>query len=221
MKSVLKTISCPKCGSKQEFTMYTSINAATDKELSDKYLSGELTTLKCQHCGFTGIVEYPLLYHDLNKKFSIFFSPDKDTRSEPLPKDVLPHHLVSSMRFRLVHHSEDFREKIFIFRDSLDDRIIETVKDSIIREMKARSESVVPTALYYAQDMFECSDRSLIFVPKSDGNYLDPIKVPFSTYTQIKTIMSSIWDRDVGTDGYCVVDNLWVQSPGNNKQSDK
>ena len=209
MKPVVKIITCPKCREKQNFTMYPSINASSVPGIAKKYLEGGLTTLTCEECGFSGVVEYPMLYHDLDKKFSVFFAPDQNDREAKIP-NVLPAHMLPEMRMRLVHSSDDLREKIFIYRDLLDDRIIETVKDFILLEMDARHEEKMPDALYYAQDMFGCEGRSLIFVPRLGTEYLEPIKIPFDTYEKIKMLMHGIWERSV--EGYTVVDKLWVQS---------
>ena len=208
MKSEVKIITCPKCGSKQEFSLYRSINAS-NPELREKFLEGSLTTLICDHCGFSGAVEYPFLYHDLNENFSLFFDPDSDSRHTDLP-NVLPAHVVSEIRMRLVHTQDEMREKIFIFRDKLDDRIIELVKDSILREMEAKKEKIIPETLYYAEDRFGCEGRSLIFVPRLGTEYLDPIKVPFETYEKVKMLMHGIWERPVT--GYSVVDKEWVST---------
>jgi hypothetical protein len=75
MKPEVKIITCPKCGSKQQFTMYPSINAG-NHELREKFIEGHLTTLVCDECGFSGVVEYPMPYHDLDEKFSPFFKPN-------------------------------------------------------------------------------------------------------------------------------------------------
>lgn len=208
MKPEVKIITCPKCGSKQQFTMYPSINAG-NHDLREKFIEGHLTTLVCDECGFSGVVEYPMLYHDLDEKFSLFFKPDSDERDVKLP-NVLPAHLVKDIRMRLVHTQDDLREKIFIFRDKLDDRLIEVVKDSILREMEAKKEKVLPDALYYAVDRFACEGRSLVFVPKKGEEYLDPIKIPFTTYENIGKMMSGIWEREVV--GYAVVDAEWVKT---------
>ncbi|MDO5845906.1 MAG: CpXC domain-containing protein [Methanocorpusculum sp.] len=208
MKPEVKIITCPKCGAKQHFTLFPSINAS-NTELREKFLDGTLTTLVCSECGFSGVVEYPMLYHDLDEKFSLFFQPDSADRTASLP-NVLPAHLLGDMRLRLVHTQDDFREKIFIFRDKLDDRIVEVVKDSILREMEAKKEKVLPEALYYAEDRFACEGRSLIFVPRLGTEYLDPVKIPFDTYEKIKMMMSGIWDRKV--EGYTAVDSVWIKT---------
>ncbi len=208
MKPENKTITCPKCGAKQTFTLFPSINAS-NHELREKFLEGNLTTLVCEHCGFSGVVEYPMLYHDLEEKFSLFFQPDSDERVAQLP-NVLPAHLLGDMRLRLVHTQDDMREKIYLFRDKLDDRIIEVVKDNILREMEAKKEEKIPDALYYAEDRFACEGRSLIFVPRKGTEYMEPIKIPFETYEKIKKITSSIWERKI--EGYTVVDKEWIKN---------
>jgi len=207
MKPEVKTIVCPKCGEKQTFTLFPTINAA-NHDLREKFLDGSLTTLVCEHCGFSGVVEYPMLYHDLEEKFSIFFQPDSTDRVAHLP-NVLPAHLLSDIRLRLVHTQDDFREKIYIFRDKLDDRIIEVVKDNILREMEAKKEEKMPDNLFYAEDRFACEGRSLIFVPRKGTEYLEPIKIPFDTYDKIKKITASIWERSV--EGYAVIDKEWIR----------
>ncbi|MDO5844227.1 MAG: CpXC domain-containing protein [Methanocorpusculum sp.] len=210
MKPEVKIITCPKCGAKTEFTMYPSFTASSNHDLREKFLDGSLTTLTCSSCGFSGAVEYPMLYHDLDDKFSIYFKPDTAERSVNLP-NVLPAHLLGDMRLRLVHNQDDFREKIYIFRDKLDDRIIEVVKDAILREMEAKKEENIPDALYYAQDSFACEGRSLIFVPRKGREYRDPIKIPFETYEKIKMLMHGIWERSV-SEGYTVVDKEWIKA---------
>ncbi|HJJ39540.1 MAG TPA: CpXC domain-containing protein [Methanocorpusculum sp.] len=207
MKSETKIITCPRCGTRQEFVMFPTINGA-NHDLREKFLDGSLTTLTCSQCGFSGVVEYPLVYHDIEDKFSIYFEPDTDTRVSGL-SHMLPAHLEGEFRLRLVHTQDDLREKIYIFRDKLDDRIVELVKDAILKEMEMKKEEKLPDALYYAEDRFACEGRSLIFVPKKDNAYLDPIKIPFTTYENIKKMMSGIWEREVK--GYSVVDKQWVR----------
>ena len=157
-------------------------------DLREKFLDGSLMTLTCSGCGFSGVVEYPLLYHDIDENFAVFFDPESDARTAEVPHR-LPAHLEGQIRMRLVHTQDDFREKIYIFRDKLDDRIVELVKDAILREMDAKKEKVVPDALYYAEDRFACEGRSLIFVPRRGTEYLEPIKIPFTTYENIKKMM--------------------------------
>ena len=49
-----------------------------------------------------------------------------------------------------------------------------------------------------------------VFVPKKGEEYLDPIKIPFTTYENIGKMMSGIWEREVV--GYAVVDAEWVKT---------
>jgi len=208
MKPETKIITCPKCGSKQEFTMFPTINGS-DHDIREKFLDGSLMTITCSNCGFSGVVEYPMVYHDISENFSLYFEPDSDTRTVDLGH-MLPAHLEGEFRLRLVHTQDDLREKIYIFRDKLDDRIVELVKDAILREMEAKKEKIQPDALFYAEDSFACEGRSLIFVPKKGTEYLDPIKIPFATYENIKKMMSGIWER--ATKGYSVVDREWIKA---------
>lgn len=206
MKPEAKMITCPKCGMKQEFTLFPTINAA-NQDMREKFLDGSLMTLTCSNCGFSGIVEYPLVYYDISEKFSLYFNPDSLVQTADITH-MIPSHMEKEFKLRRVYTQDDLREKIYIFRDKLDDRIIELVKDAILHEMEVKKEKIVPEALFYAEDRFGCEGRSLIFVPRKNKEYLEPIKIPFTTYENIKKMMSRIWNRE--TKGYTLVDRSWI-----------
>ena len=70
-----KPFTCPKCGHKGEFKMYNSVNVTLNPKLKDRVLNGDIFDWTCPKCGESLSVRYNLLYHDMENKFQIYYSP--------------------------------------------------------------------------------------------------------------------------------------------------
>jgi hypothetical protein len=72
-------VTCPKCNTKQTITYWQSINVDLDPELKKDLFEGNLNKVKCenQNCDFSGHMGYPLLYHDMKKRFCVQYYPEE------------------------------------------------------------------------------------------------------------------------------------------------
>lgn len=75
-----KPFTCPECGHKGEFKMYNSVNVTLDPKLKDRVLNGDIFDWTCPKCGESLSVRYNLLYHDMDNKFQIYYSPTECER---------------------------------------------------------------------------------------------------------------------------------------------
>jgi hypothetical protein len=121
-------LTCPNCGHEQPFTHYDSVNVSLDLDLKERLLSRELTTFCCSECGTAAEVVAPMLYHDMNQQLMIWLIPGDD----PVPPDPFesgPLSILSGgLKSRCVRSFNELVEKIRLFDDGLDDRIIELSK---------------------------------------------------------------------------------------------
>ena len=69
-------IKCPRCHYDSPMTVWDSINSDLNPELKEKLLDGELYHWKCEVCGLELDVPFGTLYHDMEHKFMLFFSPN-------------------------------------------------------------------------------------------------------------------------------------------------
>jgi len=125
-----ETITCPACRHPQEFAVYSTLNATLDPALKEQFLSGELTTFTCGRCGHSAEVVYALLYHDMVGQFMAWLVPG-DGRPEPLDAaqfGPLGASLGQGYRYRLVRSRNELTEKVLLFDDGLDDRVVEVCK---------------------------------------------------------------------------------------------
>nr|MCR4668756.1 CpXC domain-containing protein [Clostridia bacterium] len=93
-------------------------------------LDGTFFVTTCRECGDRILVEYPIMYVDRDKKLTVYMLPGggpevlEQLNSLPVPeKDVDPEAV-----FRLVTNGTDLIEKILIFDNGRDDRLIELYK---------------------------------------------------------------------------------------------
>ncbi len=74
-KSRSHELECPRCGSKQETTVFESVNVTLDPELQKKLFDGNINTFNCSNCGEKVVIVTPLIYHDMAQKFCIHYYP--------------------------------------------------------------------------------------------------------------------------------------------------
>lgn len=70
-RPVIKKVTCPNCGTEDDFTIFTSINVTLDPELQKKMENGELFIWECPKCGKKYICIYPFLYHDMDAGYIV------------------------------------------------------------------------------------------------------------------------------------------------------
>ena len=81
-----KVISCPYCEVEAEVIIWEALNAQLNPEAKAALLKGEINVFRCPSCERQCPIESTLLYHDMRKKFVVWFYPfrslfdDNETR---------------------------------------------------------------------------------------------------------------------------------------------
>ena len=163
-------LKCPRCGESQEVDLYESVNVKEEPGVKDQIMTNQLNKVFCASCEFHFRVDKPLLYNDPALGRMIYWIPALKANVEEgrnhigealtelnaaIPDDVhLPDvHLVAS-RTELV-------ERIFLFEDGLDERIIEYIKYLIYTR---NGDSLEPRAKALLFDAQDSTDEMLCFV---------------------------------------------------------
>ena len=72
--------------------MFISISASINKELKKTFLKGELNQIVCKGCESRYKIETPILYHDSDRGFAIWYAEDrKFVPEKPLSDNYLSH----------------------------------------------------------------------------------------------------------------------------------
>ena len=70
----------------QKVKVWDSINVNLDPEQKENIMSGKLFQFTCDECGFTTRVQYPCLYHDMDKNLMIYCIPNFSGDTKVLDK---------------------------------------------------------------------------------------------------------------------------------------
>lgn len=127
---------CPICGKETKALVWESLNIEFNPELKEKLLDGSLFQVKCNHCGRFVYVEYPLLYHDMEKKIMIHCDPAlRDNALADSFAKGLAESYIRDYKQRFVLNSRELAEKVRIFDAGFDDRIIEIMKIFVFNQL--------------------------------------------------------------------------------------
>lgn len=132
-----QSATCPRCGAKQEFSVWQTINVTEEPKLKAQVLKRELDKFTCENCGGTISVKHPIQYHDVAGKL-MFWLPQDEEAKPPLAEDSQVMGLMASSGyvFRRVNSYNDLVEKIRLFDDRQDDRAVEALKLAVRTERK-------------------------------------------------------------------------------------
>lgn len=78
MSSATKTatITCPRCGAQGEAPIWDEIDAQTARRDARHVLNETIFEVRCNRCGNTSSLNYPLVYHDGELKFLVRYVTD-------------------------------------------------------------------------------------------------------------------------------------------------
>jgi hypothetical protein len=113
--------------------MWESVNATLNPDLKAKLMADELTVCYCPQCRLRLVLQYPLLYHDQNRKIMVWYLPPDDSgrvhmdrASFDAPK--MYERISPGYEFRVVKSIHELKEKIRIFDAGLNDMGVEVLK---------------------------------------------------------------------------------------------
>jgi predicted RNA-binding Zn-ribbon protein involved in translation (DUF1610 family) len=66
---------CPACGEESSVTVWRAINATNDPDARELLLAGSVNVFSCPKCRYESLLDIDLLYHDMERKFSVQYYP--------------------------------------------------------------------------------------------------------------------------------------------------
>ncbi len=175
-------------------TVWNSITADDSPDLKLDLLHGKINFYVCGNCGCRALMPDPMLYHDNAKKLIMSFSPCADEeRAERLYEKMAESSEQSGemkklegYNLRFVTDINDLMEKILIFDNGLNDKVIEVIKIMVLSQDLEKAEQ--RTCRFGKKD-----EENIEFMIKDNKeDMLYTCKVPTETYnTLYKQIMQS------------------------------
>ncbi|PKH52573.1 hypothetical protein CXF68_18525 [Tenacibaculum sp. Bg11-29] len=104
---------CPNCKNSENITLFTSVTASEHSKLKERFLKNELNFFNCKTCNSSFKIEVPILYHDINKQFAIWYSKDKNFVPEP---PIINNYLFNA---KLVNDLQSLKTEILLFENQI------------------------------------------------------------------------------------------------------
>ena len=131
-----ETVVCPKCKKQIEIGVWDSIDIPYDIEQKEKVLKNVFFKVHCDTCDILFPIAYRCQYNDMEKKFIVWMVPGMEEKdkvaiaayNERIKNDNILRLAQGGYQYRIVRSDNELREKVFIFEEGLDDRIIEMMK---------------------------------------------------------------------------------------------
>lgn len=196
-------INCPKCQSNVSYEAYSTIEIENNPELKEKVLDDSIFDFICPDCKHQSKLYYPLIYKDKINKYEILLSPPDENLDSFL--EILDKHQEDDkdLKIRIVHGPNDLKEKIFIFDNNLDDKVVETLKIFVIDSLNKNEPDKNVKKLY-----FSIEDGKYFVEAFSEDKYIGKIVVPKDKYALFNNIYHEHKNKDINDDYH--VDFEWA-----------
>ena len=209
----IDTLTCPECMQEGDIQIWSSINTMLDPEMKEKVRTGEAFMWECPHCGYKLPVIYATLYHQMEDKIMIHFVEDKVEAVETIKRlsgegeddfDILGAFYEADYTIRVVDSIGKFREKLKIFDEKLDDRVMELTK-AFLRYNLLLSDPGVKIKEF----LFDTTaDGTKLFSLLLDDGSRASIDYEEDLYDSVKNNFKEIIDADEDF----IIDSEWADS---------
>lgn len=193
-------ITCNKCGHKQDFLIWQSLNGDLDPKAKQQLIDGTFFRFKCDKCGEEANVVYDTLYHDMAHNTMVHLTGESRVQEVIAACETMKKRMgsvtglsqIAQTRTRVVTSQNRLREKAIIFEAGLDDRIVEIIKLYCWMKMVAQKKEIRDDSLYFYID-----DKGEYKVEVIGG--IASCDIPKEFYEQMKTqlmpILNAVGER--------------------------
>lgn len=180
-------ISCPKCQKAHPFVIWRSINTVLNPVMKEAVKNRSAFLFECPSCGERTYVDYGFLYHQMEDRIMICYA-NSDENAEEMYKlltDDDPAGMLHEMKekdylIRIVRTQNELREKIAIFDEGFDDRIIEIFKLFVLAAFQENNPDSKAIEILYFRD--DNKNYVQIF---ADGSPRGVIEFPAGLYEEL------------------------------------
>ena len=194
-------LTCPKCGAAQRGAKVTTVLRPEDADGLAALLKGTLNVFTCAKCGTSFRLDSPVLYRDDARRGLIYFTPGESVetleRAEKQVAELLETLLAAedgatataageptAITCRLTLTRSQFIEKIMLWRNELDDRIVEYVKCQLLNKKDGQYDPV-RMELFYDFSQPDAANLTFLILDRESGQPAAGAHVPMELYTEL------------------------------------
>ena len=180
-------VTCPKCNKEHSIRIWRSINTTLDPEMKAAVRDRSAFLFTCPSCDEKTYMDYGFLYHQMEDRIMIHYASTDENADEiyEMLNGNDPTGMITEMRknnylIRIVRSQNELREKIAIFDEGLDDRIIEIFKIYILVTFQKDHPDCKQIETLYFRD----GEKNLIQI-LADGESYGVAEIPDKFYKEL------------------------------------
>lgn len=188
-------IKCPRCDKVSSAPVFDSIDLTEASDFTRKMaLSGKLFRFECQSCGKKKDLSYPVtaVDDDMGAIVTVLNSKDKQGDYKRIVDVYRSLEQADDERYRIVDTCQELSEKMRIFNDGLDDRVIEILKVLISEDIVEQRQELPKVRCIYKR----LADGSMSFTATYNGDRYE-VELPTSSYLPVEEALSELDDRSL------------------------
>ncbi|MFZ7133831.1 MAG: CpXC domain-containing protein [Eubacteriales bacterium] len=204
--SIVKTeqILCTNCQKSSNYHIWSSININEDIHLFNDIMDQKLFQWRCPYCEEYYHIYYPCLYHDIQKKFMVYFLPHGYQEVQKELNEFKVSTVFQLYTMRLCNDIFAFREKIKVLTSNINDKGIEIMKLVLLQKFINEDKDSVMNIYYHDeyQDQY-------IFILTGKDNSTETISVVKDAYKDILSGVTYI-DFNITEGEFLNIDINWA-----------
>lgn len=180
-------VTCPKCNKEHSIRIWRSINTTLNPEMKAAVRDRSAFLFECSSCGEKKYMDYGFLYHQMEDRIMIHYASTNENANEiyEMLNGNDPTGMITDMKkdnylIRIVRSQNELCEKIAIFDEGLDDRIIEIFKIYILVTFQKDHPDCKQIETLY----FKNGEKNLIQI-LADGESYGAAEIPDKFYKEL------------------------------------
>lgn len=201
------SIVCPVCHKRGNFPVFEMLDLVESSESTRSMVrSGKAFLFTCQSCGHKEPVTYPLSCFDdqHDAVITVLDTDNKVTDYKRIYKMYVSHGGDPSEKYRICDSCQEMSEKLRIYDDNLDDRIIELIKMLIRSEIAEEVEDFDAIKCTY-----KCLSHGKMFFSVRFYGEKEDVELPTSIYADVENTFNRL-DDDAGLKNSFMINYTWA-----------
>lgn len=209
LKVVKRDFTCPHCQNTFEITERVAINVTLDPGLKNKVLKGKIFRHTCPNCQTESIVLNNCMYHDLEKRFMVYFMIDSPQREYMIPigQDGLGD-FGDNYALRLEVDYNGFRERVRMLDMGFHDMVLEIVRALLLKELQKKMPEA--EALYF----IGAPEGDIRFQVIVGGKPVRNMDIDFDVYDKVEKTFDKFPEAHQKINALRRIDRQWLQDTG-------
>lgn len=186
---------CPRCGKSSPIPVFDSMDLSESSESTRKMaLSGKLFAFQCPSCGKKEALSYPMnCIDDATSSIITVLDPkDKKENYKQVYKVYKGMDTSEGNKLRVVDTCQELSEKLRMFEDGLDDRVVEVLKLFICEDIAGDKEEIHKVRCVYKN----IKNAQLMFSASYAGERYD-IELPSESYFSVEETLADFSDTSL------------------------